>query len=176
MLLGASRLGFATSHSYAEAVGWQIVSGLGGGAFMGTVYATVSDHVPPGTRGRAMSWVITGQSLSLLLGVPLVTLLGALGGWRGAVAMHGAIVVLTALAVRIVTPPDPPRHPHAARAKTPFAVLLKPKLMALLAAGTTERFCFAALGDLPAELSAACLRRIAGRARPLAGAGGRQVT
>lgn len=145
VLLGASRLGFATSDSYAQAVGWQIVSGLGGGGFMGTVYATVSDHVPAGSRGRAISWVLTGQSLSLLLGVPLVTLLGALGGWRGAVAMHGAIVVLTAVAVRIVLPADPPRHPHAERAKTPFAVLLKPRLMALLAAGTTERFCFAAL-------------------------------
>ena len=51
VLLGATRLGFATSHSYAEAVGWQVVSGLGGGAFMGTVYATVSDHVPPARAG-----------------------------------------------------------------------------------------------------------------------------
>ena len=92
-----------------------------------------------------MSWVITGQSLSSLLGVPLVTLLGALGGWRGAIAAHGAIVILTAVAVRLALPPDPLHHPHAAQAKTPFAVLRKPKLIALLAAGTTERLCFAAL-------------------------------
>jgi DHA1 family inner membrane transport protein len=145
VLLGATRFGFAHAHSYAQAVSWQIVSGLGGGAFMGTVYATVSDHVPAGTRGRAMSWVITGQSLSLLLGVPIVTLLGALGGWRGAIAIHGGLVLLVALWVRLVTPPDPPHHLHASHTKTPLAALLKPKLMALLAAGTTERFCFAAL-------------------------------
>ena len=55
---------------------------------MGTVFATVSDHVPRAQRGRALGWVITGQSLSLAVGVPLVTLLGALGGWRIAIASH----------------------------------------------------------------------------------------
>jgi DHA1 family inner membrane transport protein len=103
--------GFAAAHTYGELVTWQVVSGLGGGAFMGTVYTTVSDHVAAGARGRAMSWVITGQSLSLVLGVPIVTLLGALGGWRGAIAAHGTIVVLTAIAVRLATPPDPAHHP-----------------------------------------------------------------
>src|SRR5882672_960704 len=85
-LIGMMRLGFSISDTYAAAVGWQILSGIGGGAFMGIVYAVVSEHATPGIRGRAMSWVITGQSLSLVLGVPLVTLLGALGGWRGAIA------------------------------------------------------------------------------------------
>jgi DHA1 family inner membrane transport protein len=145
VLVGATRLGFAASHTYTELVIWQVVSGLGGGAFMGTVYATVSDHVAPGARGRAMSWVITGQSLSLVLGVPIVTLVGALGGWRGAIAAHGIIIILTAITARLATPPDPPAHPHAIRAKTPYADLLKPKLLALLAAGTTERLCFATL-------------------------------
>ena len=47
-----------------------------------------------------MSWVITGQSLSLVVGVPIVTLLGTLGGWRYALGIHGAFTVLylTALA------------------------------------------------------------------------------
>ena len=89
VLLGMMRLGFVTSDSYAAAVTWQVLSGIGGGAFMGLVYAVVSEHAAPEIRGRAMSWVITGQSLSLVLGVPLVTLLGTLGGWRGAIATHG---------------------------------------------------------------------------------------
>jgi DHA1 family inner membrane transport protein len=112
---------------------------------MGTVFAAVSDHVPAGARGRALSWVITGQSLSLVLGVPLVTLLGALGGWREALGIHGGLTLLTAIAVRLATPPDPPAHPDAHRAKFPFAALAQPKLMALLAAGTSERVCFATL-------------------------------
>ena len=145
VLLGATRLGFATSQSYAAVLGWQLVSGLGGGAFMGTVFATVSDHVPSGMRGRALSWVITGQSLSLVLGVPLIALLGAVGGWRGAIAAHGVAVIVTAVAVRLATPADLPHHAHAAKTKTPLALFAKPKLIALLAAGTTERLCFASL-------------------------------
>jgi MFS transporter, DHA1 family, inner membrane transport protein len=145
VLLAATRIGFALSPNYAAAFTWQLVSGVCGGAFMGTVFAAVSDHVPAGARGRALSWVITGQSLSLVLGVPLVTLLGALGGWREALGIHGGLTLLTAVGVRLATPPDPPAHPDAHRTRLPFAALAQPKLMALLVAGTTERVCFATL-------------------------------
>lgn len=145
VLLGVTRLGFATSQSYEAVISWQLISGLGGGAFMGTVFATVSDHVPAGQRGRALSWVITGQSLSLVLGVPLIALLGAAGGWRGAIAAHGVAVLMAAIAARLATPADMPHPPHTARARTPLTAFLKPKLFALLAAGTMERLCFASL-------------------------------
>jgi DHA1 family inner membrane transport protein len=156
VVMGVMRLGFATADGYAAAVFWQVASGVGGGVFMGVVYAAVSEHAEPGVRGRAMSWVITGQSLSLVLGVPLVTLLGAFGGWRGAIAAHGAFVLLCAIAVRFATPPDPPRHPHTPHTRVPLAALLRPKLFALLAAGTTERMCFAVVAIfLPAYLQEA---------------------
>jgi DHA1 family inner membrane transport protein len=145
LLLAATRVGFAFSSNYTMALVWQLLSGVCGGAFMGTVFAAVSDHVPAGARGRALSWVITGQSLSLVLGVPLVTLLGALGGWRDALAIHGGLTLLTAVAVRLATPPDPPAHPDAHRRKLPLAALAQPRLIALLAAGTSERVCFATL-------------------------------
>jgi DHA1 family inner membrane transport protein len=153
LLMGVMRLGFATADSYASAVLWQVLSGIGGGTFMGVVYAAVSEHAAAGMRGRAMSWVITGQSLSLVLGVPLVTLLGAFGGWRGAIATHGALVLSCGLAVRLATPADAPAIAHAQRPKTPYVELLRPKLMALLGAGTTERMCFAVVAIfLPAFL------------------------
>ena len=145
VLLAATRVGFAFSPNYTVALIWQLLSGVCGGAFMGTVFAAVSDHVPAGARGRALSWVITGQSLSLVLGVPLVTLLGALGGWRWALGIHGGLILLTAIAVRLATPPDPSTHPDAHRTKFPLAALAQPKLIALLAAGTSERVCFATL-------------------------------
>ena len=144
-LLGLTRLGFAASHSYSQLVVWQLVSGVGGGAFMGIVFAAVSDHVPAGARGRALSWVITGQSLSLVVGVPIVTLIGAAAGWRGAIAVHGAAVVLIAVAAWFAVPPDPKRAPHPHGGKTWVAALAQPRLLALLAAGTTERVCFGTL-------------------------------
>ena len=144
-LLGVTRLGFAASDSYAQLVGWQLVSGVGGGAFMGIVFAAVSDHVPAAARGRALSWVITGQSLSLVVGVPIVTLIGSVGGWRAAIAVHGAAAVLTAVAVWFAIPPDPRRVPHPHGRKVWLAALAQPRLLALLAAGTTERVCFGTL-------------------------------
>jgi DHA1 family inner membrane transport protein len=145
VLIGCARIAFATSQNYALALMWQVVTGVGGGAFMGTVFATVSDHVPAGSRGRALGWVITGQSLSLVVGVPLITLLGSLGGWRGALATHGALTVLTAVGVRLVTPAAPAHKGHPGKAKTPWRQLGQPRLVALLAAGTTERICFSSL-------------------------------
>jgi predicted MFS family arabinose efflux permease len=145
VLLGVTRLGFSFSGDYATALTWQIVSGIGGGAFMGTVFAAVSDNIPAGARGRALSWIITGQSLSLVLGVPIVTLLGTLGGWRGALATHGVATVFMALAVRLATPGDVRRPPVEHAHKASLRVLLQPRFVALLAAGTTERMCFATL-------------------------------
>lgn len=144
-LLGLTRFGFAASRSYVELVVWQLISGVGGGAFMGIVFAAVSDHVPAGSRGRALSWVITGQSLALVLGVPVVTLIGSVAGWRGAIAVHGVAVVASAIATWFALPPDPPRTPHPEGGMAWFRVLARPRLLALLAAGTTERVCFGVL-------------------------------
>jgi DHA1 family inner membrane transport protein len=88
LALGTARLGLAHTHGLGVAGLWQLLAGVGGSGFMGTVFATVSDRVPPSQRGRALGWVITGQSLSLVVGVPLVTLLGAVGGWRVALTAH----------------------------------------------------------------------------------------
>ena len=71
---------------------------------MGTVFAAVSDRVAPAQRGRALGWVITGQSLSLVVGVPLVTLLGALGGWRVAIGVHAGTALVAAAAIWLSVP------------------------------------------------------------------------
>ena len=146
LVLGTSRLGFSETQTYPTAVLWNLLSGVGGGAFMGAVFAAVADHVPTGTRGRALGWVMTGQSLSLVLGVPLVTLLGALGGWRGATLAHGAALVAAAVAVWAVVPRDPHRHALASRlAMLPVRELRAASIGLLLAASAMERVCFASL-------------------------------
>jgi DHA1 family inner membrane transport protein len=94
-----------------------------------------------------LGWVITGQSLSMVLGVPLIALLGAVGGWRGAIMTYGVITALTALAVRLAVPADPQRTPPLADPAniptTALTALARHDVLALLGAGTTERTCFA---------------------------------
>ena len=98
LILVASRVGLYAAQTYSAALLWNLLSGVGGGAFTGAVFAAVADNVPTGTRGRALGWVMMGQSLSLVLGVPLVTLLGAFGGWRGATLAHGTALTIAAVA------------------------------------------------------------------------------
>jgi DHA1 family inner membrane transport protein len=142
VLLAVARLGLATAARYGEAVAWQLLCGLGGGAYMGTVFAAVADHLPPAQRGRALGWVMTGQSFSLVVGIPLLTYVAAFVGWRGATVAHGAALLLVAALVWVALPPSP-RGPHPAPG---HAVAIRsvatPQVLALLGAGTMERVCF----------------------------------
>jgi predicted MFS family arabinose efflux permease len=145
LTLGAARLGLALCHSYLAAGMWQLLAGVGGGGFMGTVFAAVTDRVPSAQRGRALGWVITGQSLSLVVGVPLVTLLGAFGGWRMAIATQAGTALIAAVAVWLAVPGDPTAPAAPGHSGTSLRGLFGPRIMALLLANTMERTCFAAM-------------------------------
>ena len=144
-LLAATRFGFAHAQSYGAALMWHVISGVAGGAFLGAVFACVSDHVPAALRGRALGWVITGQSLSMVLGVPLLTYIGSFAGWRGAFIVHSAMAVVSALSLIYLIPPDIKHPPRSERHHVSFASIAKPEFMVLLGAGTMERMCFASL-------------------------------
>ncbi|MDQ3811178.1 MAG: MFS transporter [Chloroflexota bacterium] len=142
LLLAASGVGVAVAGDYPTVAAWRLLGGTGGGSFMGTVFATVSDHVPPAHRGRSMGWVVTGQSFALVLGVPAMTLVGAALGWRGAVLSHAAALVLGATFVWLVVP-HAPAHTRASPPPVGSTLrLIGPRVLALLLAGSAERVCY----------------------------------
>jgi predicted MFS family arabinose efflux permease len=145
VLLVISALGVALADSYVWVAAWRLFGGLGGGCFMGTVFATVSDHVPVAQRGRSLGWVVTGQSLALVLGVPAMTLAGTVGGWRGAIFGQGLVVLACAVAVWFVVPHSTSRGSVAPMPFRSVARLVGPRVMALLLANSTERVCYAAV-------------------------------
>src|SRR5262245_23472397 len=145
LALGAARLGLALSHSYAASALWQLLAGVGGGGFMGTVFAAVSDRVAVAQHGRALGWVLTGQSLSMVAAVPLVTLLGAVGGWRVAIGAQAATALVSAAAVWLVVPGGVAARGAGGPARANLRGLLGPRIIALLLASTMERTCFAAV-------------------------------
>jgi len=79
--------------TYGVLVCITILAAIFCGAFTSTSLAEVSLQTPPSYHGRALGYVMSGQSLTLLFGIPLAAWLGATIGWRG---MH---VVLAGLAV-----------------------------------------------------------------------------
>src|SRR5918992_2567726 len=79
-LMGLSCLATALAPDYTTLVVARLLTGLGGGVQMPTLYAAAADLLPAGQRGRALGWVMSGQSLSLVLGAPLSALIAAYAG------------------------------------------------------------------------------------------------
>jgi predicted MFS family arabinose efflux permease len=144
LLLGGTGIGVGLAQSYPWVAAWRILGGFGGGAYMGAVFATVSDHVPAHKRGRSLGWVVTGQSMALVLGVPILTLVGAVSGWRGSVIAHALCMLTASVAVWLVVP-HTARHLRTAPMSTrAVARLIGPRVLALLLAGSAERVCYSA--------------------------------
>jgi len=145
--LAVSGWGMALSADYPSAAAWRLFGGLGGGCFMGTVFATVSDHVPAAKRGRWLGWVITGQSLALVLGVPAMTLIGSAAGWRGASIAHAVVLLGVTVGVWWSVPGGAVRQAGDARPLPlrEVARLVGPRVLALLTATAAERVCYAAV-------------------------------
>ncbi|MFN8524315.1 MAG: MFS transporter [Chloroflexota bacterium] len=142
-LLIVSPLGLASAQSYPAAVFWRVLSGVGGGTFMGSVFATVADRFPSERRGQALGWIVTGMSLSMVAGVPGVTFLGSLLGWRGAIASQ-AVAIAAALVLVIMVVPGGVLDGRSRRSSSvPLRQVLRPRVVALLLANTMERLCYA---------------------------------
>lgn len=128
--------------SYAEAALWSTVAGGCAGAFTGVLMAEASARTVDRQRGRALGWVMAGQSLTLLVGVPAAAAIGTLIGWRGVNLCVAALAVLAAAALFLTTlkPVDGPRK---AGAKAPsLRAALSPRVLNLLAMGVAERICY----------------------------------
>ncbi len=68
-----------------------------------------SSLVAPELRGRAIGIIFMGISASLVLGVPLGTLLGEVWGWRSTFALVGLLALLVAWAIHRYLPEVAPR-------------------------------------------------------------------
>lgn len=140
--LALSPIGISQAHGLWDALFWRFWGGFGGGVFMGTAFAAAADVFPARERGRALGWMITGQSLGLVVGVPTVAYLGALLGWRPALAIQGAAVLVATALVWVVVPRGAARAQAAAEPPVNVLRLLTPRVVALLGANTMERFCY----------------------------------
>jgi len=140
--LALAPLGLAAATAYWVGVLARFAGGFGGGSFMGTAFAAAADAVPSSERGRALGWLITGQSLALVIGVPTVTYIGAFIGWRGSLAIQGVLMVIAGILVWLAVPGQPPTEHHDDEPAVNVWRLLTPRVVALLSANAFERFCY----------------------------------
>ncbi|WP_218605427.1 MFS transporter [Pseudonocardia abyssalis] len=94
----------ALAPSYGLLMVGRVLTALGAAAFTPAATHAATLLSPPERRGRAVSAVFTGITLSLVVGVPAGTLIGGIVGYRGVFAVVAALCLAGALGVRALLP------------------------------------------------------------------------
>lgn len=140
--LAVCMVGVAASDDYFGVAAWASGGGACSGAFTGVIMTEAAARVHDRQRGRALGWVMAGQSLTLLVGVPLAAWIGAYTGWRGVNLCIAGIALAAALGLFVTTlrPAERPL-PHRS-APAGYRAALSGPVLRLLAMAVTERICY----------------------------------
>ncbi len=90
-------LASAIGPTYASLLLFRFIAGLPHGAYFGVAALTAVAISPPDRRGRAVSLVMLGLTLAILIGNPLATWVGQVIEWRWIYAAVAAIAATTVL-------------------------------------------------------------------------------
>ena len=82
------------------------------GVFWSVVAQVAAGLVARDRLGRATAAAFAGNSVALVIGVPFVSALGAILGWREAVGVMGVLALLVVLAMARVLPEIDAPTPH----------------------------------------------------------------
>ena len=93
--------------SFGLVLAARFVSGLPHGAYFGIASLVAAQLMGPGQRGRGIAFVLSGLTISNVIGVPLITLLGQETSWRVAYLAVAGIFALTFLAIALFVPLQP---------------------------------------------------------------------
>ncbi|MBB3104912.1 MFS transporter [Azomonas macrocytogenes] len=94
----------AMAPGYESLMLFRFIAGLPHGAYFGVASLVAASMVPPHKRAKAVSRVLAGLTLAMLIGNPIATWLGQLLSWRYAFGMVGAIALVTTVLVFIFLP------------------------------------------------------------------------
>ena len=111
------------------------------GAFTGVAFAEVSGRVTDNQRGRALGWVMSGQSLTLLIGVPMAAAVGSLIGWRGWLICLSGLSLLACTSLFLTVGRGTAGHTRPT-VRPSFRSALSPRVLGLLGSGIAERICY----------------------------------
>ncbi|VXC60982.1 Major facilitator transporter [Pseudomonas sp. 8Z] len=110
LLMGCFALGnfaSALAPSYEPLLIFRFIAGLPHGAYFGIAMLLAASMAPPHKRAKAVSRVLAGLTVAILIGNPLATWLGQFMSWRYAFALVGIIAITTIAMVAIFLPKDP---------------------------------------------------------------------
>jgi DHA1 family inner membrane transport protein len=135
-------IGIATAPSFLMVALWSVAAGGCSGMFTGVMFAEASSRVAENQQGRALGWVMSGQSLTLLVGVPIAAFLGSIIGWRGVNLCISGLAAVAAIGLLITTSGRPSSRRAAGTARPSTRAALSWPVLRLLAMGIAERICY----------------------------------
>jgi DHA1 family inner membrane transport protein len=120
--------------SFGLVLAARFLAGLPHGAYFGVASLVAASLMGPGNRGKGVALVMGGLSIANILGVPSITLLGQVAGWRMAYFAVAALFALTFVAVWLVVPRQP--GDPAATLRRELTVFRRPQVWFALAIGS----------------------------------------
>ncbi|MBZ0334645.1 MFS transporter [Marinobacter sp. AL4B] len=123
----------ALASNYQSLLFFRFIAGLPHGAYFGVAALVAASLVSPDQRAKAVSQVMMGLTLALLIGNPLATVLGQSMDWRYAFGFVGAVSLLTVALIALLLPKDPSEQRHSALSE--LRAFNKPDIWLALAIG-----------------------------------------
>jgi DHA1 family inner membrane transport protein len=120
--------------SFGLVLAARFLAGLPHGAYFGVAALVAASLMGPGNRGKGIAFVLGGLTIANVIGVPAITFLGQVAGWRIAYLAVAALFAVTFVAVWLVVPLQP-GDPNATLRRE-LTVFRRPQVWFALAIGS----------------------------------------
>lgn len=100
-------IGSALLPSFPLVLAARFVAALPHGAYFGIASLVAADLMGPGKRGKGVAFVLSGLTIANVIGVPAITWVGQVAGWRSAYLVVAVLFALTVVAVQLLVPAQP---------------------------------------------------------------------
>jgi len=82
LLMALGVLGSGVSWGYGSLLALRLITGIGSAMVPPTIIAALADNLPPEKVGKAVGFITASSWVGVAVGVPSISLLGYIGGWR----------------------------------------------------------------------------------------------
>lgn len=137
ILLMALLIGFAVSNlvvaissSYEVIVACRILGGICAGVMWPMIAAYGTRLVPENMHGKAITVIMSGNTLGISIGLPVMTTIGITFGWRSAFVVLGLVVVAIAVLAYFYLPAV--KGERLSRSNSPFTIIRMPSILIVL--------------------------------------------
>lgn len=132
LLIGfaASNIVVGLSSSYAVIIAFRIVGGICAGVMWPMIAAYGTRLVPEHMQGKAITVIMSGNTLGISIGLPVMTTVGLAFGWRSVFMLLGVTVAIIAMLSYIYLPVV--KGEQLSRSNSPLAVLKMPSVQIVL--------------------------------------------